>query len=95
MDELIQGIPQGEQLFIGEDFNGHEGKDRGGYVMVYGGHDFGEAIIDFAVAYDLIVADNFLRKRDEHLISFKNGPNMSQIDFFFNGKGRQTHMQRL
>ena len=33
------------------------------------------------MAYDLIVANNFFRKRDEHLITFKSGPNMSKIDF--------------
>ena len=56
--------------------------------MVHGGYGFGDrnnfraAILDFAVAYDLIVANTFFRKRDEHLITFKSGPNMSQIDFF-------------
>ena len=59
MDELMWGIPQGEQVFIGGDFNGHVGKDRGGYEMVHGGHGFGDrndsgkAILDFAVAYIL------------------------------------------
>ena len=63
-------------------------KDCRGYEMVHGGYGFGdrndsgEAILDFAVAYDLIVANTFLRKRDEHPITFKSGPNMSQIDFF-------------
>ena len=47
-------------------FNSHVGKDCGEYEMVHGGHgfgdrnDFGEAILDFTVAYDLIVADTFL-----------------------------------
>ena len=83
MNELMRGIPQGEHAFIGGDFNGHVGKDRRGYEMVHGGHGFGdkndagEAILDFAVAYDLIVANTFCRKRDEHLITFKSGPNMS------------------
>ena len=58
------------------------------YEMVHGGHsfgdrnDYGEAILNFVVAYDLIVANTFFRKRDEYLITFKSGPNMSQIDFF-------------
>ena len=79
----MRGIPQGEHIFIGRDINGHVGKDRGGYEMVHSGHgfvdinDYGEAILDFAVAYDLIVANTFFRKRDEHLITFKSGPNMS------------------
>ena len=42
MDELIRGIPQGEHIFIGGDFNGHVGKDRGGYDMVHSGHGFGD-----------------------------------------------------
>ena len=88
MDELMRGIPQGEQVFIGGDFNGHVGKDRGGYEMVHGVYsfgdrnDFGEAILDFALAYDLIVENTFFRKRDDNLITFKSGHNMSQIDFF-------------
>ena len=94
MDELMWGIPQGEHVFIGRDFNDHVGKNRGGYEMVHGGHGFGdrnysrEAIIDFVVAYDLIVTNNFFRKRDEHLITFKSGPNMSQIVFFLNENDR-------
>ena len=28
MDELMRGIPQGEHVFIGGDFNGHVGKDH-------------------------------------------------------------------
>ena len=78
MDELIRGIPQGEHIFIGGDFNGHVGKDRGGYEMVHGGHSFvdrndsGEAILAFAVAYDLIVANSLFRKRGEHIITFKS-----------------------
>ena len=65
MDELMRGLPQGEHTFIGGDFNGYVGNDRGGYEMVHGGHSFGdrndsgEAILDFAVAYDLIVVNTF------------------------------------
>ena len=56
----MRGIPQGEHIFIEGDFNGRVGKDCGGYEMVYGDYGFGdrnnsgEAILDFAVAYDLI-----------------------------------------
>ena len=51
--------------------------------MVHGGHgfedknDFGETILNFVVAYDLIVANTFFRTRDEHLITFKSEPNMT------------------
>ena len=75
MDELMRGIPQEEHVFMGGKFNDHVGKDRGGYEMVHGGHGFGdrndssEATLDFAVYYDLIVANNFFKNRDEHLIT--------------------------
>ena len=44
-------------------------------------------ILDFAVAYDLIIANTYFKKRDEHLITFKSGSNKNHIDFFFNQKG--------
>ena len=56
--------------------------------MVHGGYGFGDrnkasvSILDFAVAYDLILANTYFKKRDEHLITFKNRSNKSQIDFF-------------
>ena len=88
LDEVIQEIPQEEKIYIGEDFNGHVGKKRDGYEMVHGGYGFGDrneadvSILDFAVAYDLILANTYFKNRDEHLITFKSRSNKSQIDFF-------------
>ena len=90
LDEVIQEIPQEEKIYIGGDFNGHVGKKRDGYEMVHGGYGFGDrneagvSILDFAVAYDLILANTYFKKRDEHLITFKSRSNKSQIDFFSN-----------
>ena len=56
--------------------------------MVHGGYAFGDlneagvSILDFAIAYDLIVAKTFFKKRDEHLVTFKSGANKSQTDLF-------------
>jgi len=36
-DEVIQSIPQTEQLLIGGNFNGHIGRKRDGYETIYGG----------------------------------------------------------
>ena len=40
------------------------------------------SILGFTMAYDLIIANTYFKKRDEHLITFKSGSNKSQIDFF-------------
>ncbi|XP_058217647.1 uncharacterized protein LOC131328767 [Rhododendron vialii] len=88
MDDVVQGIPFGEKLFIGNDFNGHVGMHKQGYEKVHGGFGFGDLneggrrILNFAVAFDLIVGNTLYRKRDEHLITFKSGANRSQIDYF-------------
>ena len=53
------------------------------YEMVHGGYGFGDRneasmnILDFAVAYDLIIANTYFKKRDEHLITFKSRSNKS------------------
>ena len=60
--------------------------------MVHGGYGFGDkneagmSLLDFAVAYDLILAKTYFKKRDEHLITFKSRSNKSQIDFFLTRK---------
>jgi Reverse transcriptase (RNA-dependent DNA polymerase). len=92
MDELLREVPIDEKLYIGGDFNGHVGGDRVGYEMVHGGHGFGdrnasgESILEFAIAFDLVLANTYYKKRDEHLITFKSGTNKSQIDFFLTRK---------
>jgi len=66
LDLVIQDIPQSEKLFIGGDFNGHIGAKSGGYDTVHGGFGFGErnsggvSVLDFAVAYELLVVNSYL-----------------------------------
>jgi hypothetical protein len=38
-------------------------------------------ILNFVVAYNLMVANNTLKEEKSHLISFNNGQHSSQIDF--------------
>ena len=83
INSLLQEIPIGERIFIGGDLNGHVGKANRGYERVHGGYGFGErnemgdAILDFAVGYDLAIANTFFKKRNVHLITFKSGSNKS------------------
>ncbi|XP_071722944.1 uncharacterized protein [Rutidosis leptorrhynchoides] len=88
MDVIMQSVPNGEKVIIGGDLNGHEGKDRDGYDDAHGGYVYGsrnkegESILDFASAYDLVIPNTCFQKRDSHLVTYKNGRNLSQIDFF-------------
>ncbi|XP_071724527.1 uncharacterized protein [Rutidosis leptorrhynchoides] len=58
------------------------------YEEAHGGYRYGsrnregESIIDFTSAYDLALPNTCFQKRDSHLVTFKNGRNLSQIDFF-------------
>jgi len=79
LDMAIQEIPRSEKLFIGGNFNGHIGVDVGGYVTAHGGFGSGErnngwvSVLDFAVAYDLLVVNSFFKKKEDHLVTFRSG----------------------
>ena len=69
------------------DFNGHIGRRRAGYESVHGGFGYGKrnnggvSLLNFAVAYELVIVNSFFKKKDEHLITFKNGSTRTQIDY--------------
>jgi len=88
LKEVVQGILGHEKLFLGGDFNGHIGEKVDGYVRTHGGFGFGErnsggvALLDFAVAFNLTVVNSRFKKKDEHLVTFRNGSCRTQIDYF-------------
>jgi hypothetical protein len=59
---------------------------EGGFERVHEGFEYdeqnqeGEDILNFVIAYDLMVA-NTLFKKKSHLITFSSGQHTSQIDF--------------
>uniref|UniRef100_A0A1S4CBS3 Craniofacial development protein 2-like n=1 Tax=Nicotiana tabacum TaxID=4097 RepID=A0A1S4CBS3_TOBAC len=73
LDKIVRSIPPSERLFIGGDFNGHIGSSTGGYTEVHGGFGFEErnrggiSLLDFAKAFDLVIANLSFTKRNEHL----------------------------
>ena len=75
LDMVIQDVPRSEKLFIGGDFHGHIGADSVGYDTVHGGFGFGErnsggvSVLDFAVAFDLLVVSSFFKKKEDHLVT--------------------------
>jgi hypothetical protein len=80
---MIRGVSSSEKLFIEGDLNGHVGTVREGFERVHGGFGYGEQnqegedILNFAIAYDLIVANTFFRKKKSHLITFSSGQHSS------------------
>jgi hypothetical protein len=86
LDGLVRAIPSSEKLFIG-DLNGHVGTTSAGFEAVHGGFGYGsrnqegEEVLDFTVAFDLMIANTFFRKRESHLVTFSSGQHCSQIDF--------------
>jgi exonuclease III len=83
LDALVSSVPISEKLFIGGDLNRHIGSTRVGFDGVYGGFRYesrnqeGEGILNFALAYDLIVANTLFRKRVSHLVTFSSGQHCS------------------
>uniref|UniRef100_A0A1S3ZVX0 Craniofacial development protein 2-like n=1 Tax=Nicotiana tabacum TaxID=4097 RepID=A0A1S3ZVX0_TOBAC len=82
LDDIVSSIPPSKRLFIGGDFNGHIGSSACGYTEVHGGFGFGErngggtSLLDFAMAFDLVIANSSFPKREEHL-AFGDGKKRS------------------
>ncbi|XP_070018204.1 uncharacterized protein [Nicotiana sylvestris] len=87
LDDIVRSIPPLERLFIGGDFNGHIGSSAVGYTEVHGGFGVGErngggtSLLDFAKAFDLVIANSSFSKRDEHLVTYKSSMAKTQIDY--------------
>jgi hypothetical protein len=87
LNALVSSVSISEKLFIGGDLNGHVGSTRVGFEGVHRGFGYGsrnqegEGILNFALAYDLIVGNTLFRKRISHLVTFNSGQHCSQIDF--------------
>ena len=61
LEKLIEGVKQSEKIIIGEDINGHIGKNRERYEGLHDGHGHGgrnterERILEFCEAAGMIV----------------------------------------
>jgi len=70
LDDMVRAVPIREKLFIG-DLNGHVGTTNTWFETANGGFGFGfgsrnpegEEVLDFAVAFDLMLANTFFQKR--------------------------------
>ncbi|RLM55837.1 hypothetical protein C2845_PM10G07030 [Panicum miliaceum] len=63
-------VPSSEKLFIGGDLNGHLGATNVGFERVHGGFGYGrksqegEDILNFALAYNLLIANTLLGREN-------------------------------
>ena len=82
-------IPRSELLIPCGDWNGHVGRAGTEYREVHGGMGYGrsepdvegEKILEYALAFDLLLGNTCFKKRDSHLITYKSGNAATQIDF--------------
>ncbi|XP_016473656.2 uncharacterized protein LOC107795508 [Nicotiana tabacum] len=87
LDEIVRNVPSAERLIIGGEFNGHIGPTAGGYGEVHGGFDFEDrnggcaSPLNFAKAFELVIANSTFSKREEHLVTFQSAVAKTQIDY--------------
>nr|XP_009622436.1 uncharacterized protein LOC104113838 [Nicotiana tomentosiformis] len=88
LDEIVHSTSPAGRLFIGGDFNGHIGSSSCGYGEVHGGFNFrvrnagGALLLEFAKAFELVIANFSFSKREEHLVTFQSMVAKTQIDYF-------------
>ncbi|XP_046988751.1 uncharacterized protein LOC124594424 [Schistocerca americana] len=81
------GIPENERVIVGGDLNGHVGGRKGGEERWHGGWGYGERneegkkIVEFEVAFDLVITNTYFQRKREKLITYRSGENKSQIDY--------------
>jgi hypothetical protein len=83
---MVRAIPISGKLFIEGDLNVYVGPTSVSFEVVHGGprHDSrnheGEKVLDFRVAFDLLRANTFFRKRESLLATYSNAQYPNKID---------------
>ena len=81
MDRIIQSIPLEDEVIILGELNGHVGRE------MHGGHGLGVEnnegvkILEFAVAFNMLIVNTQFCKRRNHLITYRSGNHETQIDY--------------
>ncbi|WMV29994.1 hypothetical protein MTR67_023379 [Solanum verrucosum] len=93
LDEVVRGLPITKKIVIGGDFNGHIGATSNGFDDVHGGFGFGErngggtSLLDFAKAFELVMANSCFLKKENHMVTFCSSVAKTQIDYLLLRKG--------
>ena len=80
-DRLYDQLSASASLIPYSDCNGHGGRTGSSYKIVHGDYGYGmpvpaiecERIMEYALAYDLLLCNMCLKKRNSHLITDKSG----------------------
>ena len=84
LESEMRRIPLHEELIIGGDLIGMLERTDQISKGTHGGHGYGqqnpegESILSFAQAYNLVVANIYFQKKDEHLITYKSETGVQQ-----------------
>ncbi|XP_055803398.1 uncharacterized protein LOC129872429 [Solanum dulcamara] len=87
LDELVGSISPIEKLFVGGDFNGYIRSISEGYDDVHGGFSFGYinregiSLLEFARAFELVIANSSFPKKKDHLVTFRSSVAETRINF--------------
>ena len=83
LESILTGAPEGEELIVAGDLNGSVGMDGEGIerwhgkLMIGMKNEEGERVLEMAQTYDLALLNTGFEKKEEHLITCKNGGNSS------------------
>ena len=87
IEDKLAEVPEGELIWIGGDMNAHVGNQRGGFEEQLGRFSIGERnaegeeLLRMCLENDLRIVNTWFRKRREHLITYRSGEQVSQIDY--------------
>ncbi|KAG5573068.1 hypothetical protein H5410_062834 [Solanum commersonii] len=93
LDEVVRGIPNTEKIVIGGDFNGHIGATSNGFDDVHGSFGVGgrngggTSLLDFAKAFELVIANSCFSKKENHMVTYRSSVAKTQIDYLLLRKG--------
>ena len=90
-EQLETVTRQAETVIIGGDLNGHVGRSgRGstshGNIGLGERNEEGDRVVEFANTFDLVIANTWLTKTRNQLITFKSGNSESQIDYILTNR---------
>ena len=99
-DEIYRFIGKLKRKYVVlGDMNGHVGRDVDGFEGVHGGNGFGdrnaegEAILEFATCFDLVVVNTFFTKETQNLVTYESGGLSSVVDYVLTRKNDMKNVK--
>ena len=83
----MHNVSDSEFLWVGGDFNGHVGKDAGGFEGLHGGFGYGECntegrqLLEWCDEFELAVCNTWFKRSDDRRVTYMSGKCRSEIDY--------------